>query len=455
MEKIGKYKILKPLGGGAMGKVYLAHDPLINRDVAIKVLSGNFKENPTLLKRFYVEAQAAGKLKHPNIVTIFDMGEEGDLPYIVMEYLEGDSLFTLIKEKKIDSLNTILLTIYQCANALDYAHSLGIVHRDIKPANIIFLKDKTVKIVDFGIARMGDLSLTRDGVALGTPYYMSPEQINGEEVDGRSDIFSLGVVFYEMLTFNRPFTGDNLVTIFKKILSEEIPPIEKFKPDCPEEVKKIVLKALKVDKLKRYQKAGEMAEDISKLLSTKEEIPLKFLKTNIDGKNLEVENLLKKNKELFFSYLKNNNFERAEHLLTNISSKVNESTFKELEKELKEKKYNYEKNLFIKNKIEIATALLKEKKLKEASELIEEALLKYPEEKLLIDFLKKIDNMLNSMTKEEELKKSLKEIFEILKKGNFTHAENKLKSLMTKYPDEKRLKKLYLNIINEKKKMGL
>ena len=434
-----------------MGKVYLAFDPLIKRKVAIKVLSGDFKTNSTLLKRFYIEAQAAGNLRHPNIVTIFDMGEENDLPYIVMEYLEGESLFNLIKNKKIESLNFTLSVIYQCAKALDYAHSRGIVHRDIKPGNIVILKDKTVKIVDFGIARMENFSLTKDGVALGTPYYMSPEQINGEKVDGRSDIFSLGVVFYEMLTYKRPFYGDNLITIFKKNLSGEIPPIENFYPKCPEKVKEIIFKAMNVDKKKRYQKAEELAKDIEELLLNNS---TSFEKTKlIENRPDEHNEFFEKNKELFYLYLERNDFEKAQNIINTISSKIPDNKkVIELKNELSDKKHKYNKNLYIKSKISIARTLIKEGKLKVASNLIEEALQKYPEEKLLLDFLKKIDKKIEYLSKEETLKKSLKEIYEMLQNNNFAVAEKTLKNLMDKYPEDEHLKKLYLNLIKENDK---
>jgi len=213
-KKIGKFEIIGELGRGAMGVVYRGKDPFIGRTVAIKTITGNFTDNPDLLERFYREARAAGGLQHPNIVTIYDMGEDNGTPYIAMELLEGDDLSHMVeKEKEEGGQNPLpasikLNYIVQVCRALEFAHKRNIVHRDIKPGNIVVTNDGTVKVVDFGIARLTDTSSTSSGMLIGTIDYMSPEQIRGEKVDGRSDIWAVGVMMYEILTYTKPFQAE-------------------------------------------------------------------------------------------------------------------------------------------------------------------------------------------------------------------------------------------------------
>ncbi|MBI5267560.1 MAG: CHASE2 domain-containing protein, partial [candidate division Zixibacteria bacterium] len=213
LTHLGRYQIIGSLGRGAMGTVYKGIDPAINRPVALKTIRLDFVNDPAelveLKERLYLEAQAAGKLSHPNIVTIYDVGEDASLQYIAMEYLEGQTLEALIKKQTKFNYKIIAQTIVQICNALTYAHDHGIVHRDIKPANIMILKDYTVKVMDFGIARIDSHSVTKTGIAMGTPNYISPEQLRGEAIDRRSDLFSLGVVMYEVLLGRRPFRGEN------------------------------------------------------------------------------------------------------------------------------------------------------------------------------------------------------------------------------------------------------
>jgi serine/threonine-protein kinase len=207
IKSLGRYKVLGVLGKGAMGTVYKGTDPAINRNVALKTIRFDFVNDPEelaeLKERLFREAQAAGKLSHPNIVTIYDVGTEKKLQYIAMEYLEGETLEDMIRRKVKFNLRIIAQIITQICAALDYAHSQGIVHRDIKPANIMVLKDYRVKVMDFGIARVDSSSMTRTGIAMGTPNYISPEQLQGKSVDRRCDVFSLGVVMYEMLLHRR------------------------------------------------------------------------------------------------------------------------------------------------------------------------------------------------------------------------------------------------------------
>ncbi len=216
--KFGKYEIIKEIGKGAMGVVYLAFDPVIERQVAIKTMNPQLFQDVEQRERFFREAKSAGILQHPNIVTIYDMGMEGDTPYIVMEYVEGRDLDSLIKGKEID-LDTALKIMVQLCDALAYAHSKGIIHRDIKPSNIRVLPDNSIKIMDFGIAKKSGSDLTQTGVLLGTVSYMAPEQLKEGKVSPQSDQFSAGIVFYEMLSGNKCFQGDTITAVMYKIVS--------------------------------------------------------------------------------------------------------------------------------------------------------------------------------------------------------------------------------------------
>ncbi len=216
--KFGKYEIIKEIGKGAMGVVYLAFDPIIERQVAIKTMNPQLFQDKEQRERFFREAKSAGILQHPNIVTIYDMGIEGDTPYIVMEFVEGEDLDSLIKQKKLDVESSIKIMIQLC-DALSYAHSKGIIHRDIKPSNIRVLPDNTIKIMDFGIAKKSGSDLTQTGVLLGTVSYMAPEQLKEGKVSPQSDQFSAGIVFYEMLSGDKCFQGDTITSVMYKIVS--------------------------------------------------------------------------------------------------------------------------------------------------------------------------------------------------------------------------------------------
>src|SRR5579864_2022131 len=198
-EHIGRYEILEEIGRGAMGVVFKGSDPLIGRAVAVKTITSGVAENSDLLERFYREARAAGGLQHPNIVTIHELAESDGAPFIVMEYLEGESLEKLIARKPALPLATKVGYVVQACRALDYAHRRGVIHRDVKPANIVVTRDGVVKVVDFGIARLGPTSNTQTGMLLGTLAYMSPEQVRGQHFDARSDVWAMGVVLYELI----------------------------------------------------------------------------------------------------------------------------------------------------------------------------------------------------------------------------------------------------------------
>lgn len=269
MEKIGKYKTIEVLGKGGMGIVYKALDPDIHREVAIKtirfdlVAEGSEKED--LMGRFMREARAAGKLSHPNIITIYDVGREKDLTYIVMQYVEGPSLQKIIASKKKLSYEEIIKLMDQLCDALDYAHQRGIIHRDIKPANILTDKAGKPFVADFGLARVETSTITQTGTTVGTPSYMSPEQVMGKGVDNRSDIFSLGVVLYELLTGERPFSGDNVTSIIYKIINEEPPSAAEIKKNLPPGFETVIHRSLAKDVKNRYKSCRHFLEDLHNL----------------------------------------------------------------------------------------------------------------------------------------------------------------------------------------------
>ncbi len=267
---LGRYEVVDELGRGAMGVVYRGEDSKIHRTVAIKTVSlSDFDESLTneMKKRFLREAESAGLLTHPNIVAIYDAGEDHDLAYIAMEFLKGRDLEMYTEKKNLLPVRETLSIIVQVAEALEYAHEKGIVHRDIKPANIMRIDDTgEVKVTDFGIARIMSSSRTNTGVIMGTPSYMSPEQVSGKKVDGRSDIFSLGVVLFEMLCGEKPFPGDDMTSLVSMIAKERHLSVKKINPRVPGVLEKVIDKALEKAVEKRYQKAGQMAEHLKLIL---------------------------------------------------------------------------------------------------------------------------------------------------------------------------------------------
>ncbi len=275
-ERFGRYEILSELGRGAVGVVYKARDPKINRVVAIKTfsLSGQAPEDEQDFRdRFVREAEAAGRLSHPGIVTIFDVGEEPDTraPYIVMEYVGGESLDKVLAENDNRlPLETALQLTHELAEALDCAHGQGVVHRDLKPANILITEDGHAKIADFGVAKLNLANQTLAGRTLGTPAYMSPEQLNGEGVDGRSDLFSLGVVLYTILTGYRPFQGNSAMTVSFKVVNRDPIPATVLDTDLPPALDYIIGRAMAKDPSQRYQRGMELALDIQDLRAGRE-----------------------------------------------------------------------------------------------------------------------------------------------------------------------------------------
>ncbi len=261
-ERLGRYKIIAELGKGAMGVVYEGLDPNIGRRVAIKTARRDLLEkghSDELMVRFLREARAAGALNHPNIVTIYDADEQDDIAYIAMEFLDGEELDVARNRLRAEGPERIVEIIASLCEALAHAHAHGVIHRDVKPANIILCSDGNVKITDFGIAHLADSNLTREGAFIGTPNYMSPEQFRGQKIDGRADLFSVGVIAYELLTGKRPFSGNSITAVMHNVLQVEPPPPIELNPDIPEALNRVVMKSLSKDPNDRYSNGERMA----------------------------------------------------------------------------------------------------------------------------------------------------------------------------------------------------
>src|ERR1700730_15645709 len=267
LTKAGRYEIVGELGRSAMGVVYKATDPVIGGTVAVKTIKlsaeGTGLTRPELLARFQTEARAAGLLTHPNIVVVFDAGEEDCLYYIIMELVEGRSLQALLDDGHSFPLPRVLRIMEQACSALQFAHERNVVHRDIKPANLMLTGDDTVKVTDFGTAKILQFGTVQQTAhVMGTPSYMSPEQVKGRAVDGRSDIFSLGVMLYEMVTGEKPFPGQNITTVIYKIVNEEPVPPKQVNPSVHAGISAVVMRALAKEPEERYQSCREMLEDL-------------------------------------------------------------------------------------------------------------------------------------------------------------------------------------------------
>jgi serine/threonine-protein kinase len=269
---VGRYQILEELGKGSMGLVYKALDPKINRLLAIKTIrfSDEFDDDviDEIKERFFREAEIAGRLSHPSIVTIYDVGEDRDLTYMAMELLEGEDLDQFINKENLLPFMKVLDVTAKVADALGFAHTCDVIHRDIKPANIMLLKEGGVKVTDFGIAKALSSSRTRTGVILGTPNYMSPEQIMGQKIDARSDIFSLGVLLFQLLTGELPFRGDNLSSLLYQITQVSHPSVREYNRKVPKACGQIIDRALAKKPEERFKNAVEMTK-VLKLLVAK------------------------------------------------------------------------------------------------------------------------------------------------------------------------------------------
>ncbi|MEE4191332.1 MAG: serine/threonine-protein kinase [Halieaceae bacterium] len=268
LPKLGRYQLEREIGRGAMGVVYLGRDPKIGRRVAIKTLTyAEFDEAviDDLKARFYREAEAAGRLSHPNIVTVYDVGEEDDLSYIAMDYAEGEPLNRYCQPSQLLPVATVYQIVAEVADALHYAHQQRVVHRDIKPGNLIYnATTEQLKVTDFGIARMTDNSNTQTGEILGSPIYLSPEVLQGEKATGAADIYSLGVSFYQLLTGHVPFSGDNVANVAYQIVHSKYKSARSLRSDLPHSAVRIINRAMARDPDKRFADAGEMAAEIRK-----------------------------------------------------------------------------------------------------------------------------------------------------------------------------------------------
>ena len=265
LTKAGRYQIVGELGRGSMGVVYQGFDPIIGRTVAIKTMLPEGlspQEFEEYKARFQREAMAAGILAHPNIITVYDFGEDNGVLYLAMEFLEGKSLEKIVQEQTVLPIETILPIYDQVCSALDHAHRNKVVHRDVKPANIMILQNGLVKVTDFGIAKMMAMGMTQAGQILGTPNYMSPEQVKGRQIDGRSDIFSLGVILYELVTGEKPFGGQNITTVIYKIINENPIPPRELDASIHAGLSYVISKALAKNVDERYQTCRELAEDL-------------------------------------------------------------------------------------------------------------------------------------------------------------------------------------------------
>jgi tetratricopeptide (TPR) repeat protein len=258
LDHIGKYRVVGKIGKGAMGEVYKAKDPLLNRFVALKTISPTLAADGDFKERFKREAQSAARLNHPNIITVYDYGEEQGLTYMVMELLEGVDLRQAIRSRALGHLGRKLEVMAQILDGLAFAHANSVVHRDLKPGNIHLTPSGHVKILDFGLARLGASDMTKTGTVMGTPHYMSPEQVRGQKADARSDVFSLGSVFYELLCNHRPFEAESVHGVLLQILDHEPEPMRKWDAEVPAGLVEIVERALSKDAAKRYADAGEM-----------------------------------------------------------------------------------------------------------------------------------------------------------------------------------------------------
>jgi hypothetical protein len=272
---IGRYEILERVARGGMGALYRARDPMLEREVAIKVMLADFSHDANGRTRFYREARAIARLQHRNIVTLFDFGEDEGNPFIVMEFLQGQTLAARVKHGPPVPLAQALATGAQLCTGLHFAHGSGIVHRDVKPANIWLEDDGGVKLLDFGIAKFGDTDVTQAGDVLGSISYMSPEQLASGTIDGRSDIFSAGIVMYELLSGRRPFQGESPTAIMMKIIHEEAPPLDAV-PGAPPKLRSLIGKALEKNPDRRYQRAAEFASELRDLqvsIERQQEVP--------------------------------------------------------------------------------------------------------------------------------------------------------------------------------------
>ncbi|MBP7865844.1 MAG: protein kinase [Acidobacteria bacterium] len=318
LKQLGKYEVIEELGKGAMGIVYKAYDSLMARYVALKTMSYTNAADPDFKKRFYKEAQAPGRLRHDNIVIIYELGEDQGIPFIAMEFLEGSDLLHLMQSGYIFTLKKVIDIVVQVCEGLNFAHQNGIIHRDVKPANIFLLPTGRVKIVDFGIAQISQSSLlTKTGVMLGTPSYMSPEAVKCDPTSGRSDQFAVGVILFELLTGRRPFEGENYTSILYKILHEKPASVRDFFPTCPAELEAVVMKALSKNPDDRFMDLSSMSRRLKKFMTEMDQDAALDTTISITRSGLEEPSL---KVEVIQRYIREGKFDLASRVLDRLRS---------------------------------------------------------------------------------------------------------------------------------------
>jgi tetratricopeptide (TPR) repeat protein/predicted Ser/Thr protein kinase len=504
--KLGKYEIQAVLGQGAMGVVYRAWDPALKRLVALKTMVGDFKDNPDLLKRFYREAQSAGGLRHFNIVTIYDLGVENNQPYIAMEYLEGADLQSLIQKGKLLTLNQVVHIMSQCCDGLHYAHSRGIVHRDVKPANIFVLEDGSVKVVDFGIAQVASSTMTRTGMVMGTVTYMSPEQVQGKEMDGRSDQFSLGIILYEMLTRQKPFQGDSIPQIFYQILNQQPAPVKQFYTHCPPLLEIILNRSLEKNRDQRYPELSQMSKDLQnvagalkRVYTLNEPVTLdagsgtqivedslagvqalidrgdlaaagtrleeirrqwgdsdKVLAARVQAMQGRVRFLanrvaVQRHLEVIDALARDEKFEQAEGLLDRLDKEYpgTEEVF-QIRQSIAEARRRKEKLHFIRSTISKARISLEAGDFDEALRTLEQGLHVYPEEKSLLEFYRRTVERRDTAGRRDFIRSTCAGVSTLLKEGHTSQAIRTVEQALERFPDEDVFQNLYKTLIARK-----
>ena len=454
-SRIGKYDIIEVLGRGGMGVVYKAKDPHLGRLVAIKV-TGGMDESPELVSRFFREAQSTASLQHPNIVTVYELGDCGGNPYLVMEYLEGHSLDVVIASNRhLDLIDELAIMLDVC-RGLDYAHQRKIIHRDIKPANIVVLKDGGVKLVDFGIAHIVGRKLTLPGQVIGSFNYMSPEQINSKPIDTRTDIFSAGIVLYQLLTKALPFQAENTAATLMKIVHESPPPLAKFLNVYPPELETIVLRALAKDRDERYQTVEEFAAD---LRVVREQVRQETVNRHLQQATALIEvNALSKAKDEVFQALKwDPHHSRAGRLLREIQQRIqgrpvasevssdspglsrNESVHSAPEAP---KDTNASRPSRLEECLQEAQLEIKSRRFSSALEILKEAQAIDPDAPQLKELLSSVTNARETEKKSQELNAVRAEIKAAIRWEDYPGASEKAATALAKFPGDSELLKL-------------
>lgn len=511
VKKLGKYEIQAVLGQGAMGIVYRAYDPGISRLVALKTLTGDFRTNPELLRRFYREAQSAGGLRHFNVVTIYDLGEENGVPYIAMEFLEGSDLEGVIRKGKLQSVNQVLAICRQICDGLHYAHERGIVHRDVKPANVFVLPDNTVKVVDFGIAMVNSSTMTRAGMVMGTVAYMSPEQVQGKGLDGRSDQFSVGIMLYEMLTGRKPFEGGSIPEIFIKIMNQQPVPVRQLYPFCPGPLEAILNRCLQKNRDDRYAGLNQTAEDLRALegnlkrtFSLREAVVLQaegaeelWVRDLTEIRNLvesgaadrarsrledferqwrgqkpmldaEIDNLkarlrsiadqgvIRQRLEVIRALVEDKKYQQAEGMLNKLDQDYpGTPEIEAAQRELREARRRSEKYHNLRSNISRVRLLLESENFDEAVEILEQSLHYFPEEKSLLEFYKKTLERREAALKKKYIQTVCGSVSRLMGEKNIESAFQMVVEALGRYPEEEVFQNLYKNLMSRRKSAGV